>query len=190
MKKICVFASGTGSNFQAIYEAVNNGFLDCEIALLVSDKPKSLAVEKASKYGIDTFTFVPKNYVTKTEYEQVILDELQKRDVELIVLAGYMRLIGSTLLKEYRKKILNIHPSLLPLFKGKDAVGQAMRADVLKTGVTVHYVDEGMDTGEIIDQEELSLNGLNTRGEIENEIHEIEHKLYPKVIRQILEEKR
>lgn len=190
MKNICVFASGTGSNFDAIVEATKSGLLKANVVLLVSDRPKSKAVEKAKKYGIDVFTFMAKEYTSKEEFEALILNEMKNRDVDLVVLAGYMRLIGHTLLSSYPKRILNIHPSLLPKFKGKDAVGQAMEAKVNKTGVTVHYVDEGMDTGEIIEQMELDISSMNTREEIETNIHSIEHKLYPKVIQNVLEELR
>lgn len=188
MKNIAIFASGTGSNFDAIYQAVNNKYINANIALFVTDRPKCKALEKAKNYNINTFTFKPKNYESKKHYEQAILQELRSQNIDLIVLAGYMRLIGPTILNNYPKKIINIHPSLLPSFKGIDAVGQAMAAKVEVTGVTVHYVDQGMDTGEIIAQEPLTINNLETRGQIETEIHKIEHKLYPKVIKQLLED--
>lgn len=188
MRNICVFASGTGSNFDAIYEASKLEGCPYKITLLVSDKPNCKAVEKANLFNIDTFTFQVSSYKTKREFELEILNELQSKKVELIVLAGYMRLIGSTLLHAYPKRILNIHPSLLPLYKGKDAVGQAMVDDAKESGVTVHFVDEGMDTGEIIKQQSLSIVNLHTRTEIETEIHKIEHNIYPQVIKRIMGE--
>ena len=187
MKNIAVFASGTGSNFQAIYESTKSKDYPGVIRLLVSDKPKSIAVKKAKNNNIKVFTFSPKTYPSKEAYEEVILKSLIENDIELIVLAGYMRLIGPTLLNRFPKRIVNIHPSLLPSFKGIDAVGQAIKAAVKVTGVTVHFVDEGMDTGEIIDQEPLKIHMLKTRDAIETAIHKIEHKLYPKVIKKILE---
>lgn len=187
MRKIAIFASGTGSNFQAIKEAVDKGIINAELSVLVSDRPKSLSIEKAERFDVPCFAFYPKKYSSKEEYELVILNELKRMEVDLIVLAGYMRLIGPTLLKEYNRRIINIHPSLLPSFKGKDAVGQAMEAGVDITGVTVHYVDSGMDTGEIISQQELDISNLKTRDEIETEIHKIEHKLYPSTINKVLE---
>ncbi len=188
MKKIAVFASGTGSNFLRIYEAIQQKELKAELTLLVSDRPKSKVVEKAKALQLNYFAFSPKQYKSKQEYETKIKTILEEKQVDLIVLAGYMRLIGSTLLQAYPKRMINIHPSLLPSFKGIDAVGQAMKAKVKVTGVTVHYIDEGMDTGEIIDQYPLFLHELTTRDEIEIEIHKIEHKLYPEVIRKVLEE--
>lgn len=188
MKKIAVFASGTGSNFQAINEAIEKGDINAELCILISDRPNSLSIEKAKRFSVPFLALSPKKYSSKEEYESVILDELKKLDIDIIVLAGYMRLIGTTLLKEYKKRIINIHPSLLPSFKGIDAVGQAMKAGVQITGVTVHYVDEGMDTGEIISQQALDISSLKSRDEIESEIHKIEHKLYPKTINKVLED--
>lgn len=187
MKNIAIFASGTGSNFLAIDKAINEGLLQANIAVLVSDRPKSKSIENAKKLGIKCFAFSPKQYTSKKEYEIEIRDLLRDLNVELIVLAGYMRLIGSTLLGSYQKRIINIHPSLLPSFKGKDAVGQAMTTKVKVTGVSIHYVDEGMDTGEIIAQEALDIKDLKTRDEIETKIHQIEHRLYPQTIKELLE---
>ncbi|AIO18173.1 Phosphoribosylglycinamide formyltransferase [Candidatus Izimaplasma bacterium HR1] len=188
MKNIAVFASGTGSNFLAIHQAILNNEINTKITLLVSDRSKSKALENAKKMGINCFAFRAKAFESKEAYELQILKELRKNNVELIVLAGYMRIIGKTILEKYPKRIINIHPSLLPSFKGIDAVGQAMEAQVSVTGVTVHYVDEGMDTGEIIAQEELDISNLHKREEIEIEIHKIEHKLYPATIKRVLED--
>ena len=188
MKNIAVFASGTGSNFHAIIDAVSTKELNANIKLLVTDRPKCKALDKAKNANITFFAFRSKDYLNKADYERAILSKLQENSIDLIVLAGYMRLIGPTLLNKYPKRILNIHPSLLPSFKGIDAVGRAMNAKVKVTGVTVHYVDEGMDTGEIIDQEPLVIRDFKTREEIETKIHKIEHKLYPKVIKKVLEE--
>ena len=188
MKNIAVFASGTGSNFIAIYNAINNNEINANLSILISDRPKSKSVEKAQKLNIEYLALRPKDFECKALYEQKILDVLKVNNIDLIVLAGYMRLIGDTLLSNYPKRIINIHPSLLPAFKGKDAVGQAMEAKVNKTGVSVHYVDKGMDTGEIIEQAELDISNLHTREEIESEIHRIEHILYPRVINKVLED--
>jgi phosphoribosylglycinamide formyltransferase-1 len=189
VKKIAVFASGTGSNYQAIYDAIHQHKLQYEIVCLISDRPKSKVIEKAHQNNTPVFAFSPKQYDSKEAYEKEILLVLLEKEVDLIVLAGYMRLIGETLLKAYPRKIINIHPSLLPSFKGKDAVGQAMKSNVQVTGVTIHYVDEGMDTGEIIAQKALDISNLYQREEIEQKIHQIEHQLYPEVIQQLLEEK-
>ena len=188
MKKIAVFASGTGSNFQAIQEAILRNEINAEISLLVSDRPKSKVLLKAEKYNIECFSFKSKEYKSKDDYELEILEKLHEAKVDLIVLAGYMRLIGNVLLEKFPKRIINIHPSLLPSFKGIDAIGQAINSKVIVTGVTVHFVDAGMDTGEIIEQKSLYIGYMKTREEIETEIHKIEHKLYPIVINKLLEE--
>jgi len=179
--KIAVFASGSGSNFQAIQEAIELGELKAEIALMVTDKPKAFVVQRAEKAGIPIFAFNPKDYPSKESYETLISDELKKREVEWIVLAGYMRLIGPVLLSAFRGRILNIHPSLLPAFPGKDAIGQALSHGVKVTGATVHFVDEGMDTGSIIAQR--AVNVIEGDRELtERAIHEVEHMLYKETL--------
>src|SRR5690606_19267323 len=140
---------GTGSNFEAIVK----DFLPCEIALLVCDKPGAKVIGKAEKYGVPTLVFSPKDYASKVEFEKMLVGKLQEANISWIFLAGYMRIVGPTLLGAYEGRIVNIHPSLLPDFPGKDAIGDAFRAGVGKTGVTVHYIDEGIDTGPIIAQE-------------------------------------
>lgn len=190
MKKIAVFASGNGSNFQVILDAVNRGALQAEISLLVCDRPGAVVIDRAEKGAVPLFVFQPKEYKDKGEYESQILALLKERDIDWIILAGYMRLIGPTLLKAYEGKIVNIHPSLLPAFPGKDAVGQALEAGVEKTGVTVHYVDAGMDTGEIIAQEVVEVIPGETRDSLQAKIQKVEHKLYPKVVKMLLNGKK
>ncbi|MFP3719545.1 phosphoribosylglycinamide formyltransferase [Niallia circulans] len=186
MKRIAVFASGNGSNFQAIINAVKRGELKASITLLVSDKPGAYVIDRAVKEEIPTFVFAAKNYPEKADYEQEILMHLDKNKIDLIVLAGYMRLVGDTLLQAYAGKIINIHPSLLPSFPGKDAIGQAIEAGVEQTGITIHYVDAGMDTGPVIAQESITLTEEDTRESVQEKIQALEHQLYPKVIQQLL----
>src|SRR5690606_7170376 len=186
MKKIAVFASGSGSNFQAIADSIKEGRLAAEIAVLVCDKPGAKVIERASREMVDTLVFTPKNYPDKSFFEAEIVEVLREKNVDLIVLAGYMRLIGHTLLSAYSNKIVNIHPSLLPAFPGKDAIGQAFRAGVEKTGVTIHYVDEGMDTGPIIAQRELLIEPEDTLESIEEKVHRIEHEFYPQVLQSLI----
>ncbi|MFP7299595.1 phosphoribosylglycinamide formyltransferase [Neobacillus niacini] len=186
MRKIAVFASGNGSNFQAIIDVVKSGELKADIALLVCDKPEAYAVRRADAAHIPTFAFSPKDYSSKEAYEKAILEKLTSYGVEFIVLAGYMRLIGPTLLGEYAGRIVNIHPSLLPAFPGKDAIGQALAAKAEWSGVTIHYVDEGMDTGPIIVQERIRLSKKETRESLQQKIQRIEHKLYPSILQMLL----
>ncbi|MBV7506256.1 phosphoribosylglycinamide formyltransferase [Bacillus sp. sid0103] len=186
MKKIAVFASGSGSNLQAIIDVVQVGELDADISLLVCDKPGAFAIERAKAAGIPSFVFTAKDYPSKEHFEEEIIAQLKAYGVEFIVLAGYMRLIGSKLLAEYKGRIVNIHPSLLPAFPGKDAIGQALAAQVKWSGITIHYVDEGMDTGPIIIQERVRLDENETRESLQHKIQKSEHKLYPSVLQMLL----
>lgn len=185
-KKIAIFASGSGSNFQAIQEAIERGELDAKIELVVTDKPNAFVVTRAEKFGIPVHAFLAKNYASKATYEKEIVEALHEKNVEWIVLAGYMRLIGETLLSAYSNRIVNIHPSLLPSFPGKDAIGQAIEHGVKITGVTVHFVDEGMDTGPILAQAPVEVVDGN-RETTEERIHAIEHQLYTKTLKQLFE---
>lgn len=184
--KLAVFASGTGSNYMAIYQAIQQGDLQADLALLVSDQPRATVIDKAKRHGTPTYIFEPDQYQTKAAFELTILEQLHLHKVDWIVLAGYMRLIGSTLLQAYPRRIMNIHPSLLPAFPGLDAIGQAFKAGVKITGVTIHYVDEGMDTGEIIAQEAVSVPKSGSKQDLQKQIQSVEHRLYPSVIQQLI----
>ncbi|KAB7672442.1 phosphoribosylglycinamide formyltransferase [Bacillus sp. B1-b2] len=188
MKRLAIFASGSGSNFQAIVNAVKNGNLSGSINLLVCDQKSAYCIDRAAKASIPSFVFTAKNYPNKEEYEKEILQYLIDKEIDLIVLAGYMRLIGNTLLQAYSGRIINVHPSLLPSFPGKDAIGQALEAGVEQTGITIHYVDEGMDTGPIIAQQAIQIDRNESRESLQEKIHALEHQLYPKVIQQLLNE--
>ncbi|MCA1022105.1 phosphoribosylglycinamide formyltransferase [Halobacillus litoralis] len=186
MKQLAIFASGTGSNFDAIVKAIDEGSLDARVALLVCDRVGAAVIEKAQRHEIDTVVYTPKLFSDKAAYEAAILEDLRSRNVEWIVLAGYMRLIGPTLLAPYEGRILNIHPSLLPAFPGKDAVGQALDKQVKVTGVTVHFVDDGMDTGPIIAQEPVHIHRDDSKEDVQRRIQTVEHRLYPEVIQSLL----
>ncbi|MBO9131268.1 phosphoribosylglycinamide formyltransferase [Bacillus sp. 165] len=187
MNRLAVFASGNGSNFQAIIDAWETGRLEAEICLLVCDRPEAKAIERAKKHGIPVFAFHPKAYSSKEAFESDVLAHLQEAKADWIILAGYMRLIGGTLLSAYGGRIVNIHPSLLPSFPGKDAMGQALQAGVKITGVTVHYVDEGMDTGPIIAQQAVAITEGETLETLQKKIHEVEHSLYVHTIGKLLQ---
>ncbi|AKM17657.1 phosphoribosylglycinamide formyltransferase [Anoxybacillus geothermalis] len=189
MKRLAIFASGSGTNFQAIVDAAKRGEVPAEVALLVCDRPGAKVIERAARENVPAFVFSPKEYPSKAAFESEILRELKERRIDWIALAGYMRLIGPTLLSVYEGKIVNIHPSLLPAFPGKDAIGQAYRAGVLETGVTVHYVDEGMDTGPVIAQCAVPIVPGEPIEALEARIHQVEHELYPAVLRMLLGEK-
>lgn len=181
--RIAVFASGQGSNFQALLEESRAGKLGpVEIVLLVCDKPQAPVVERARKAGVDSLLFNPKDYARREDYESEIAAELERRQVDLVVLAGYMRLLTSVLVDRYQGRMINIHPSLLPAFAGKDAIGQAWEYGVKVTGVTVHLVDGGMDTGAVIAQEAVPVLPEDTIQSLEEKIHQAEKRLYPQVV--------
>jgi|SRR5690625_2696599 len=181
--KAAVFASGTGSNFQAIMEQDD---LNCDVVLLVCDQPGASVIEIAEKHSIPTVVFQAKEYSDKRAYEEMLVSKLEEADVRWIFLAGYMRIVGETLLHVFEKQIVNIHPSYLPDFPGKDAIGQAFRAGVNQTGVTVHYIDEGIDTGPIIAQVEVEVLPEDTEDMLKKRIQQAEHSLYPQVINQLI----
>ena len=184
--RLAVFASGTGSNLLAIHDAIIEGSLVGELVLVVVDNLEAPVIEKAKARGLHTFVVNPKQFDNKTEYEKTILNELIRLEVEFIALAGYMRLLTEVILDPYKGKVVNIHPSLLPKYKGKDAVGQALAAKETNFGVTIHYVDEGMDTGSIVAQRSFEDNS-DDRTQIEARIHKIEHELYATTLREIWE---
>ncbi|SMF25976.1 phosphoribosylglycinamide formyltransferase [Paenibacillus barengoltzii] len=180
--RIAVFASGNGSNFQNLLDATRSGELDAEIVLLVCDKPKAFVVERARQAGVECYLFDPKAYARREDYEAEIAAELDKRQIDLVVLAGYMRLLTSVLVEPYAGRMINIHPSLLPAFPGKNAIGQAWDYGVKMTGVTVHLVDGGMDTGAVVAQAAVEITADDTLETLEAKIHAAEGRLYPQVV--------
>ena len=186
--KIAVFASGYGSNFEAIANAALAGEIPAEVVLLVCDKPEARAVEVAQTKGVPTFVFSAKDYASKAEYEREIVERCREAGVELICLAGYMRIVGEELLSAYEGRIINIHPSLLPSFKGARAIEQAMEYGVKIFGASIHYVDASLDGGRIIAQRAVEYDG-NSIEEVTAKIHAIEHELYIQTIKKLLNTK-
>ena len=185
MHSIAVFASGKGTNFEAIVTACNNAELDAQVVLLVCDKPQAEVVAKAERFGIECFAFNPKEYSSKEQYEAQIVELLDRAEVELVCLAGYMRIVGQRLLSAYGGKIINIHPSLLPAFAGARAVEQAIEYGVKVFGITIHYVDQSLDGGKIIAQRAFEYDG-NDAEQVHRIGQQIEHKLYVETIKKIL----
>lgn len=184
--RIAVFASGQGTNFQALADAAHQGRLDgASLELLVCDKPEAPVVERARRAGIDTFLFRPKEYPSREAYEQEIIAELQRRGIELIVLAGYMRILTSVLVEPFYGRMINIHPALLPSFPGVNGIKQAIDYGVKVSGVTVHYVDGGMDSGPVIAQRAVELLDGDTEATLAPRIHAAEQELLPWVVQRI-----
>ena len=184
-KQVAIFASGTGSNFEKI--ADDNRLKEkMDIALLVCDKPNAAVIKKAQDRNINTYVFSAKDFESKQDYEAAILEQV--KDLDYIFLAGYMRIISPYFLENYKKTILNLHPSLLPKYKGKDAIEQAFNAGESEIGISIHYVNEELDGGEVIAQKSLIVKDGETLEEITARIHELEHELYPNVILKLVEE--
>jgi phosphoribosylglycinamide formyltransferase-1 len=184
---IAVFASGRGSNFAAIAQTVKKGSLRCNLALLVSDNPKALALQKAKRFKIKTLIVERENFASKKEFENQIIKHLKANKIGLIVLAGFMRLLSPDFVHKYYGRIINIHPSLLPSFKGEQGIKDAFGYGVKFTGVTVHFVDELTDHGPIILQQPVEIRQSDTLKSLEVKIHQAEHKLYPAAIKLFLE---
>ena len=188
MKRLAVFASGNGTNFEAIVSAAERGDLPAQVVLLVCDRPGARVVERAAAHGVETLAFAPKEYASKADYEAEIVRRLDAAGVELVCLAGYMRIVGETLLGAYGGRIINIHPSLLPAFRGAHAIEQALAYGVRVFGVTIHYVDATLDGGRIIAQRAFEYEG-DDLAELEAKIHAVEQPLYVETIRRLLEER-
>jgi phosphoribosylglycinamide formyltransferase-1 len=185
--RIAVFASGSGTNFQAIVDAVASGKLGVTIELLVCDRPQALVVERAKQAGVNTFAFRGRDYASRELYEAEIKAKLEEHQIDLIVMAGYMRLITDTLVKPYYGRIINVHPSLLPSFPGVNGIAQALEYGVKITGVTVHFVDGGLDTGPIIVQRPVEVFDYDTEATLAERIHALEHQILPQAIAWISE---
>ena len=186
--RLAVFASGNGTNFEAIATACERGELPAEVVLMVCDRPGARVVERAARHGVETFVFSAKEYASKEDYEREIVARLDAAGVELVCLAGYMRIVGDVLLGAYAGRIINIHPSLLPAFRGAHAIEQALEYGVKVFGVTIHHVDGELDGGRIIAQRAFPYEG-NDIGELEPMIHAVEYPLYVETIGKLLKSK-
>lgn len=178
-KKIAVFASGNGSNFQVLAEQF-------QIALLFSDKKTAYALERAERVGVPSYSFELADFADKVAYETALVELLDQNQIDLVVLAGYMKIVGPTLLSAYEGRIINIHPAYLPEFPGAHGIQDAWEAGVTESGVTVHYVDAGVDTGAIIKQVRVPRLPDDTIDTFEARIHEAEYELYPQVVRELV----
>ncbi|XBG77691.1 phosphoribosylglycinamide formyltransferase [Enterococcus cecorum] len=184
--RVAILASGNGSNFEALAHQFQAGLLPGELIFVFSDHHNAYVLERAQRLNVRAFSFEVKEFENKAAYEKALLQLLQEQQIDLIVLAGYMRIIGQTLLSHYSNRILNIHPSLLPSFPGLHGIKDAYEYGVKVTGVTVHLVDDGVDTVLIIAQEPVMILPEDTLESLEEKIHQTEHRLYPKVLRDVL----
>lgn len=184
---LALFASGNGTNVQAIINAVAMGQLEANLCAVVCDEPDAPVIARAKQASIDCLVLSPHDCASRNEWETQLLAFVQERQADLLVLAGFMRIVSHILLDAYPDRIINIHPSLLPNFPGRHGIQDAYDAGVSETGVTIHYVNEAIDSGKIIYQESLAIDPSWNIEELETHIHAIEHRIYPKILQQLIQ---
>lgn len=181
-QKFAVFISGNGSNLQAILDSLKKGEIKAELALVISSNEKAFGLKRAETAGVKTMIFNPTNYTNRQSVDRDIVIALKEHKIDFIILAGYMRLLTPYFIKNYPNKILNVHPSLLPSFKGASGIKDAFTYGVKQTGVTIHFVNEKMDNGPIILQDTVKINEEDTLETLEEKIHRVEHRLFPQAV--------
>ena len=182
-KRLAVLASGFGSNLQAIIDQAQNLDINGEIVLVFSNNENAYALERAKKHGIKSASFNPGQFENRQKYDKELLALLKNEKIDLIVMAGYLLLVGPETIREFSNRIINIHPALLPSFKGIHSIKDAFDYGVKVTGVTVHFVEEELDAGPIISQEAVIITEDDTIETLEEKIHKIEHKIYPLAVK-------
>jgi len=179
---VAVFCSGEGTNLQAILNAARSGRLRARVAIVVSDRADAKALRRARRAGVPSCYVDPKRYPTRGRYEDALIRLLRQHRVQLVCLAGFMRILSPVFVRRFRHRILNIHPALLPAFPGAHAVREALAWGAKVTGVTVHVVDEDVDHGPIVLQEAVVIRRGDTAVSLLSRIHRVEHRLYPQAI--------
>jgi len=182
MINIGALASGRGTNLQAIIEAIKEGKIEGRISIVISDNPDAYALKRAKRYNIETKYINFKSFKNREDYDKKIMECLKEKDVDLVVLAGYMRILTPYFIKVYKDKIINIHPALLPSFPGLHVQRQAVEYGVKVSGCTVHFVDEGVDSGPIILQKSVEVKAADTEESLAEKILKEEHQIYPQAI--------
>jgi len=182
MINIGVLVSGRGTNLQVIIEAIEEGKVEGRISIVISDNPDAYALKRAKQHNIDTQYINFKEFKDKEDYDKEIIKTLKKKKVDLVVLAGYMRILTPYFINVYKNKIMNIHPALLPSFPGLHAQRQAVEYGVKISGCTVHFVDEGVDSGPIILQKAVEVSDDDTEESLAEKILKEEHQIYPRTI--------
>ena len=185
--KLGVLLSGSGTNLQAIIDRIEEGTLDASIELVISSRPSAYGLKRASDHGLQTLTLSKEIYADPLVADEVIATELKMHDVDYVIMAGYMRMVHEPILAAFPNRVVNLHPALLPSFKGAHAIQEAYDYGVKVTGVTVHFADDKYDCGPIIAQQALAVEEGWTVDELEEHIHEIEHVLYPDTIQLLAE---
>lgn len=183
MLKIGILASGRGTNMQAIIDSINRGELEAEVGVVISDRNEAGALKRAKKHKVKNYFLDPGRFKSRKEFEKELVGILEENQIGLVVLAGFMRILSPFFISHYRNRVINIHPSLLPSFPGLEAQKQALEYGVKISGCTVHFADEGMDTGPIILQESVPVMEDDTVETLSKRILEKEHRIYPRAIK-------
>lgn len=186
MKRLAVLVSGNGTNMENLIREAQAGRIPAEVALVVCDRSGAAAIARAQGLGVEVVLIEGKKFSSKQAFEAALLAQLEEKKIDWILLAGFMRILSPAFVRRWDKRILNIHPALLPAFPGVDAIRQAYEAKVKETGVTVHYVDEGIDTGPVILQRKVRVEAGETLESLEARIHALEYQLYPEAVRIVL----
>lgn len=189
LKRLALFVSGSGTNMENILRQIKEGKIQAEAALVVSDRPEAAALKRARPFGVECVVIERKKFASKEDFEAEICRHLERKKIDYLLLAGFMKILSPSFVKAYAGRILNLHPALLPNFPGAHAIRDAWEKKVPVTGATVHFVDEGVDTGPVILQHEVRLDPSDTLETLEKKIHTVEYELYPKAIRLVLEGK-
>ncbi len=186
---IAVLCSGSGTNLQAMIDNVKSGYINAEIAIVISDNKDAFALVRAKAAGIETLALNPKDFNSREDFDRAIVKKLKEKNVKLVVLAGFMRLVSPYFIKEFKNRILNIHPALLPAFKGTHGIKDALDYGVKVTGPTVHFVNDKLDNGPIVLQKVVEVRDDDTEESLLERVHKEEHKLYPEAVRLFVEGK-
>lgn len=194
MLNIAVLISGSGSNLQAIIDSVEKGYINAKIALVISNKKDAYGLERAKKHNIEALYISKEEFPNNEDFDMAIIDKLKEKNIKLIVLAGYLKILTEKFITEYENRIINIHPSLLPAFGGEGYYGHYVHQAVIKKGVkysgaTVHFVNNQVDGGYIIDQEAVEVSAEDNWESLAKKVLEVEHRLLPKVIKQFCDNK-
>jgi len=190
IKKLAVFVSGSGTNLENLADRIQKGELrNCKIELVVSDNPRALALKRIQRFNLESKVFERKSFNSKAEFEAVIVGSLKEKRIDYVVLAGFMRILSPDFIKAYRWRVVNIHPALLPEFPGAHAIQDAWSAQAKETGATVHFVDEGVDTGAVILQKKVMVDTGETLESLERKVHTVEYEIYPQAIQWLVDEK-
>ena len=187
--KLAVLVSGRGSNLQAIIDSIEKNSLAAEISLIMSNVSDAYALQRGKKHGLESIFLDPKSFSTRDDYEKQMIELLQTKSIDLVCLAGFMRILGKNFIKAFSRKIINIHPSLLPAFPGLNVQEKALQHGVRFSGCTVHFVNEEVDGGAIISQAVVPILDADDTQSLSNRILEQEHIIYPEAIRLIIEDR-